>query len=77
MLPALVPLMLYDAFKLTLYVQFPPMAPAKIAEALGMEAADSSITRTSVFPVPGRPDNENLWGDQPFYILRVPGCVVI
>lgn len=62
-LRALVPRMLDDAFKLTLDVQFPPMAPAKIAEAMGMDAPDASITRQQVFPVPGRPDNENLWGE--------------
>ena len=71
--------MLDDAFKLTLDVMFPPLSQAKIAEANGEEEAGPPVamTRTEVFPVPGQPDNENLWGDQPFYILRVPGCVVV
>ena len=79
LLSQLIPRMLDDAFKLTLDVMFPPLSQAKIAEANGEEEAGSgaAISRTEVFPVPGQPDNENLWGDQPFYILRVPGCVVV
>jgi len=42
--------MLDDAFKLTLDVMFPPLAPAKIAEAVGEEEA-GPLTRTAVFPV--------------------------
>ena len=72
----LVPRMLDDAFKLTLDIMFPPLAPAKIAEAQGEEEAGKLI-RTAVFPVPGHADNDNLWGEQPFYILRVPGNVVV
>ena len=74
----LIPRMLDDAFKLTLDVMFPPLTPAKIAEALGNEEGEEPVqNRQTVFPVPGYPDNENLWGDQPFYILRVPGHVVV
>lgn len=69
-----IPRMLDDAFKLTLDMMFPPLAPAKIAEAVGEEES-GPLTRTAVFPVDNHPDNENLWGEQPFYILRVPGNV--
>jgi len=55
---------------------FPPIAPAKIAEALGEEEGGPH-TRTEVFKVDGHADTENLWGEQPFYILRVPGNVVL
>ena len=55
---------------------FPPMAPAKIAEATGEEDL-GPLARTQVFHVPGWNDNENIWGDQPFYILRVPGNTVV
>ena len=75
LLRSLIPRMLDDAFKLTLDVIYPPMPPAKIAEALGEE--ESLQTKLTTFPVEGYPDTENLWGDQPFYILRVPGCVVV
>ena len=75
LLRSLIPRMLDDAFKLTLDVIYPPMPPAKIAEALGEE--ESLQTKVTTFPVEGYPDTENLWGDQPFYILRVPGCVVV
>ena len=68
--------MLDDAFKLTLDVMFPPLTPAKIAEALG-EEGEPVPNKPTVFPVPGYTDSENLWGDQPFYILRVPGHVVV
>ena len=34
-------------------------------------------SKLETFPVPGYTDTENLWGDQPFYILRVPGAVVV
>jgi len=55
--------MLDDAFKLTLDVMFPPLPPAKIAEAMEREETSGQLTRTAVFPVPGRPDHENLWGE--------------
>ena len=77
LLRSLIPRMLDDAFKLTLDVQFPPMTSAKIAEATGGEATDPRLNKTQVFPVPGRPDHENLWGEEPFYKLRVPGCVMV
>ena len=67
--------MLDDAFKLTLDVMFPPLTPAKMMEALGDDYDPTN--RGSVFPVDGYPDSENLWGEHPFYILRVPGAVVI
>jgi len=65
LLTQLIPRMLDDAFKLTLDVMFPPLAPAKIAEASGEEETGGSgqLTRTQVFPVTDRPDAENLWGD--------------
>ena len=69
--------MLDDAFKLTLDVMYPPFAPAKLQEALGEEYDPNLATKRTVFPVPGYTDAENLWGEQPFYILRVPGCVVV
>lgn len=75
LLKNLIPRMLDDAFKLTLDVMFPPMAPAKISEALGEEEPLQSSPK--VFPVNGYTDTENLFGEQPFYILRVPGCVVV
>ena len=71
----LIPRMLDDAFKLTLDVMFPPLAPAKLMEAMGEEYDPNS--KGKVFPVKGYTDEENMWGDQPFYILRVPGCVVV
>ena len=67
--------MLDDAFKLTLDVMFPPMPAAKLMEALGDDYDPNSKIET--FPVPGYTDTENIWGDQPFYILRVPGAVVV
>lgn len=67
--------MLDDAFKLTLDVMFPPLTPAKMLEALGDEFDPNH--KQSSYPVDGYTDNENLWGDQAFYILRVPGAVVI
>ena len=76
LLRQLVPRMLDDAFKLTIDLMFPPIAPAKIAEALGEEEGGSHA-RTEVFKVDGHADTENLWGEQPFYILRVPGAVVL
>ena len=85
----LIPRMLDDAFKLTLDVMFPPKTAAQIAEATAIMQDDSESPaatnqanttasgKPEVFSVPGRPDGENLWGDQPFYILRVPGAVVV
>ena len=75
LLKELVPRMLDDAFKLTLDVMFPPMPAAKLMEALGDDYDPNSKIET--FPVPGYTDTENIWGDQPFYILRVPGAVVV
>ena len=69
--------MLDDAFKLTLDMMFPPLTPAKIAEALVGEEDEPIQNRPTIFPVPGYTDVENLWGEQPFYILRVPGHVVV
>ena len=40
-----IPRMLDDAFKLTLDVMFPPMTPAKIAEALGEEGGEPVQSR--------------------------------
>ena len=75
LLRSFIPRMLDDAFKLTLDVMYPAMPPAKIAEALG---EDEALPKgPAVFPVEGYSDTENMWGDQPFYILRVPGCVVV
>lgn len=71
----LIPRMLDDAFKLTLDVMFPPLPMQKLIEAQGDDFDPNFKPRT--FPVPGHDDGENLWGDQPFYILRVPGCVVV
>ena len=67
--------MLDDAFKLTLDVMYPPMPTTKIAEALGEEPESITSNKIGTFPVPGYQDHENLWGDTPFYILRVPGNV--
>ena len=69
--------MLDDAFKLTLDVMYPPFPPAKLQEALGDDYDPATASKKTVFPVPGYQDTENLWGEQPFYILRVPGCVVV
>ena len=44
LLRALIPRMLDDAFKLTLDVIYPPMTPAKIAEAQG-EDAETALPR--------------------------------
>ena len=76
----LVPRMLDDAFKLTLDVMYPPLSPTKIVEArsiadaeglfeLGEQVDEPVNDGPKVFPVPGYTDEENLWGDQPFYIL--------
>ena len=54
--------MLDDAFKLTLDVMFPPLTPAKIAEAL-CEEDEPVLNIPTVFPVPGYTDVENLWGE--------------
>ena len=62
MLRDLIPRMLDDAFKLTLDVLYPPMTPAKIAEAL-VEEEEPVTTGPKVFPVPGYTDVENLWGE--------------
>ena len=80
LLRQLIPRMLDDAFKLTIDVMFPPKTPEQIAAAVTDEGEPTQATASkqpAVFSVPGRPDNENLWGEQPFYILRVPGCVVV
>ena len=50
LLSQLIPRMLDDAFKLSLDMMFPPMAPAKIAEATGEEDL-GPLTRNQVFPV--------------------------
>ena len=62
--------MLDDAFKLTVDHLFPPLAPAKL-EQLGVEPS----TGAQPFKVPGYSDTENMWGNDPFYILRIPGVV--
>ena len=63
LLRQLIPRMLDDAFKLTLDVMFPPLAPAKIAEAVGEDETSGPLTRSAVFPVTDRNDHENLWGE--------------
>lgn len=42
--------MLDDAFKLTLDVLYPPMSPAKIAEALGSGSNAAGADETSTEP---------------------------
>ena len=70
--------MLDDAFKLTLDVMFPPKSAAQIAEAHEDEAEAPIVSgKAATFPVDGYTDSENIFGDQPFYILRVPGNVVV
>ena len=47
------------------------------SESPAATSAAATNGKAETFSVPGRPDSENLWGDQPFYILRVPGAVVV
>ena len=70
--------MLDDAFKLTLDVMFPPKSAAQIAEANEGDEAEAPVAsgKPATFPVDGYADSDNIFGDQPFYILRVPGAVV-
>ena len=61
------PRMLDDAFKLTLDQLFPPLPPQKLEQYEHEERGPSGP-----FKVPGHKDDENMWGDQPFYTLRPP-----